>query len=65
MAKIEANTLKFLLLVGVLYFVLVSHVDCDAKQQKTRRGITEWRFKRMNDLASGVQKFGEYEFYLR
>ena len=77
MAKFELKNFKFLLVVGIIGFVLVSQASCEAKQQqakdaKQRRGITEWRFKRMNQDANAAkhpdnesQKFGEYDFYLR
>ncbi len=80
MAKLMLRNFKFLLVIGFLCFALVSQANGEAKQQqqakvaKQRRGITEWRFKRMNQAANAIhptensnqaQKLGEYDFYLR
>ncbi len=68
MFRREVN-LRLIMLMGVLFCVLVSQASCEAKQQKTRRGITEWRFKRMNENAhansnANAIKINDYEFYL-
>lgn len=72
MFRREVN-LKLVMLMGVLFCVLVSQANCEAKLQKARRGITEWRFKRMNEHAHATAsananansiKINEYEFYL-
>jgi hypothetical protein len=77
MIKVEQqNKLKYVLVASILIFVLVSQVSCNSKhankEAKQRRGITEWRFKRMNEgvaaaaasSPNNMQIFGDYEFYL-
>ena len=67
----NGSNLKLFLLIGALFAVLISQSNCEPKpQMKARRGITEWRFKRMHEHASHTNsnanalKINEYEFYL-